>query len=143
MGAESEQAMYFLDSDICINLMRGKLPATYELMRACDPRMFGIPAVVEGELRTGARKSQNPKENALLLERFLIPYESIPYDRACAIAYGEIRAALESNGCTIGPNDLLIAATAIAHQATLVSGNVREFKRVPGLRLETWDEESV
>ncbi len=132
--------MYFLDSDICIHLMRGNLPVTYDLMRQSDPRLFAIPAVVEGELRTGARKSQHPEENKLLLERFLAPYESIPYDRACSIAYGEIRAVLESQGCTIGPNDLMIASTAVAHQATLVTGNTREFKRVPGLCIETWDE---
>lgn len=132
--------MYLLDSDICIHLMRGNLPMAYELMRKSDPRMFGIPAVVEGELRTGARKSQHPQENKLLLERFLAPFECVAYDHACSVVYGDIRAALESQGCIIGPNDLLIAATAIANQATLITGNVREFERVPGLSLESWAE---
>lgn len=132
--------MYFLDSDICIHLMRGNLPHVYEIMRASDPALFGIPSVVEAELRCGAAKSDHPEKNRLLLERFLIPYARIPFDSACSIAYGRIRAELEQSGQKIGPNDLLIAATASAHNATLVTGNIREFSRVAGLQVESWDE---
>ena len=70
--------MYFLDSDVCINLLRGRLPLARQLMRQSDPRLFGIPAVVEAELRTGARKSVRAQENQLLLERFLDPFARIP-----------------------------------------------------------------
>lgn len=132
--------MYLLDSDICINLLRGKLPHTLELMRKSDPRIFGIPAVVEGELRTGALKSANPQKNRQLIENFLAPYKSIPFDQAASIAYSEIRAALERQGNAIGPNDPLIAATAVANGATLVTGNLREFCRVDGLAIENWEE---
>ncbi|WP_172135690.1 type II toxin-antitoxin system VapC family toxin [Adlercreutzia sp. ZJ473] len=132
--------MYFLDSCTCIDLMRGKLPCTYDLMRASSPKLFAIPAIVEAELHVGAEKSARPRENRLLLERFLTPYAIIPFDGTCAAAYGRIRADLESRGLTIGGNDMLIAATTIAHEAVLVTGNVREFQRIPGLSIECWDE---
>ncbi|WP_165054210.1 MULTISPECIES: type II toxin-antitoxin system VapC family toxin [unclassified Adlercreutzia] len=132
--------MYFLDSCTCIDLMRGKLPHTYDLMRANSPKLFAIPAIVEAELRVGAEKSAHPRENRLLLERFLAPYAIVPFDSTCAAAYGRIRANLESRGLSIGGNDMLIAATAITHEAVLVTGNVREFQRVPRLSIECWDE---
>ena len=132
--------MYLLDSCVCIDLMRGKLPIAYDLMRKSDPKLFGIPAIVVAELRFGAEKSANPKRNHLLCERFLAPFEIIPFDALCAAAYGPIRNQLREEGCLIGPNDLLIAATAVARQATLVSNNDREFTRVKGLRVESWHE---
>ena len=132
--------MYLLDSCICIDLMRGKLPYAYDLMRASDPKLFAVPAIVVAELSYGVEKSSNPERNRLLTERFLAPYEVIPFDNACALAYGTIRNQLRMEGCTIGPNDLFIAATAIARQATLVTNNVREFQRVRGLHVESWYE---
>lgn len=132
--------MYYLDSDICINLLRGKLPDTYALMRRSSPRIFGIPAIVEAELRLGAAKSIHPRKNLLLLETFLAPFQKIPFDSRCAMAYARIRAQLEGEGRSIGPNDMLIAATALADDAVLVTGNTREFARVGGLQVENWDE---
>ncbi len=134
--------MYFLDSDICIEILRGRLPETYALMKKATPKLFGIPAVVEAELRTGAQKSDHPKKNTLLLETFLAPYQCIPFDSECATAYAKIRTQLELAGTPIGPNDMLIAATALAHGATLVTRNAREFCRVEGMEVENWDEAS-
>ena len=131
---------YLLDSNICIDFMRGRLPYGYELLKASDPSYFKIPAIVEAELRTGAEKSANPTKNRLLLERFLEPFETVPFGSRCSLAYARIRAELEGSGLKIGPNDMLIAATALAHQAILVTNNVNEFKRVPGLSLESWAE---
>lgn len=132
--------MYYLDSCVCINLMRGKLPTTHELMRASDPRLFGVPAIVEAELFTGAAKSAQAEKNRLLVEQFLVPFARIPFDIRCAIEYARIRSELEQQGNCIGPNDLLIAASALANGAVLVSENIREFKRVSGLQLEYWDD---
>ena len=132
--------MYYLDSDICIELMKGRLPYAYELMRKSDPALFAIPAIVEAELRTGAAKSDRPRKNLALLERFLAPFARIPFDSECAATYAVIRSQLESEGRKIGPNDLLIAATALAHGAVLVSNNAREFSRIPTLHLESWAE---
>ncbi len=133
--------MYLLDSDICIELMRGNLPIAFKLMSNSDPQLFGIPCIVEAELRTGALKSDHPKKNLLMLERFLSPFQLVPFDSKCAVAYAKVRSQLESEGNKIGPNDTLIAATTIANNAVLVTHNVREFKRVSSLELEDWAEE--
>ena len=88
----------------------------------------------------GARKSSDPARNLRVLRRFFEPLGSLPLDDAGAEAYGSIHFELERSGLPIGANDLLIAATAVAHDAVLVTHNVREFSRVPGLRLEDWED---
>ena len=103
--------MYFFDSDVCIEIMRGHLPRAQEIMRKSSPDLFGVPAIVEAELMYGAENSNNPEEGRYFVESLLSPL-----------------------------HDLLIAATALAHGATLVSNNTREFRRVEGLLLESWAE---
>lgn len=88
----------------------------------------------------GAESSNNPEEGRYFVESLLSPLRIIPFDSRCAARYAQIRADLKRRGCMIGPNDLLIAATALAHGATLVSNNTREFRRVEGLLLESWAE---
>lgn len=133
-------SMYVLDTCICIDLMRGKLPLAYDIMRQCDPKQFVIPAITVAELEFGACKSSQPEQTRMNTERFLAPFRIAPFDEVCARAYGAIRNQLRLDGKPIGPNDMLIAATAMALQATLVSGNIREFSRVKGLQLENWYE---
>lgn len=135
--------MYVLDSCICIELMRGKLPIAHDIMRQSDPRQFAIPAIVVAELNFGIEKSNDPENTRRLTERFLAPFDIAPFDEVCARAYGTIRNQLRLDGRPIGPNDMLIAATALALQATLVSSNLREFSRIEGLRLENWYETEV
>lgn len=132
--------MYALDSNICIELMRGRMPAVREALAHTSPRVVKIPAVVRYELTCGALKSQNPEKNLLITETFLAPFEVLAFDEKCAVEAARIRADLEKRGCKIGPCDLLIAATALTNSATLITDNVREFKRVKNLRLETWAE---
>lgn len=132
--------MYLLDTNVLVDFLRGRMPHGYDLMRASDPRLFKIPSIVEAELLAGAEKSRNPEQARFAVESILLPFEVVPFCSKCARHYGRIRAHLEREGKVIGPNDLLIAATALAHGATLVTGNVREFKRVPGLSLEEWAE---
>lgn len=135
--------MYVLDTCICIDLMRGKLPHTYEIMRTCNPKQFVVPSMVAAELEYGVQKSQRPEETRRITERFLAPFEIVPFDAHCVRAYGQIRNQLRLDGCPIGPNDLVIAATAITQQATLITRNVKEFKRIKGLSLEDWEEVSL
>jgi len=95
--------------------------------------------VVKAELLYGARRSNRVPENLRILERFFAPFICLPFDDSCAEWYGLIRAALSQQGALIGPNDLMIAATALAHVDTLVTHNVREFSRIPGLQIEDWE----
>lgn len=74
---------------------------------------------------------------ALVAETFA-PYVSLPFDDAAAAHYALIRHELEIAGCVIGPNDLLIAAICLANDCTRVTGNLQEFERVSGLRVEDW-----
>lgn len=132
--------MYLLDSNICIDFMRGKLPLAYRRFQESDPHMFAIPAVVEAELLYGAEHSKHPEKNRAVVEAFLTPFRIVPFDDPAARIYATIRADLASKGMPIGPNDLLIAATALSVGGVLVTNNVGEFKRVPNLRVESWGE---
>ena len=132
--------MYVLDTCICAEFLRGRLPETFKSFKRSSPAVFKIPAVVLAELKFGVEISARVEENRLETALFVLPFEVFPFDARCSSEYAKIRAHLKRAGKTIGPNDLLIAATALAHDATLVTLNDREFKRVPGLRIEYWDE---
>ncbi|MGH8729789.1 MAG: PIN domain-containing protein, partial [Burkholderiales bacterium] len=97
-----------------------------------------ISSIVESELRYGIAKSRDTTANTTLLDRFFLDFSVVAYDSAAARAYGEIRAVLESKGKAIGPLDTLIAAHALSSKATLITNNIREFSRVPGLTCENW-----
>lgn len=132
--------MYALDTCICIDFLRGKMPYAYEMFKRTDPRLFAIPSIVEAELLLGAEKSANPGRRRQAVEEFLLPFQILPFDHRCAYIYAQLRGQLEREGHPIGANDLIVAATALANQCTLVTNNVDEFKRVPGLPLESWYE---
>ena len=135
--------MYFLDTNICIDFLRGKLQTGYAFLQENPPQLFKIPAVVEAELLVGAEKSANPEKSRRAVEIFLLPFEIVPFDSQCAKHYAQTRAKLELSGKKIGPNDLLIGATVLSHAGTLITNNVKEFKRVEGLHVESWAEVSV
>lgn len=96
---------------------------------------------MKAELLHGARKSARPASNLRLLERFFTPFRSLPFDDACSEQYALIRADLERTGKPIGPYDMMIAATALAHGLTLVTHNAGEFARVAGLKWEDWERQ--
>ncbi len=134
--------MYLLDTNTCIHLLNKRHTQVEKRFRQYSPAELYLCSVVKGELLSGARRSKNVEANLQLLQRFFEPLSSLPFDDACAAEYGLIRADLTSQGNIIGPNDLLIAAIAKAHDAVLVSNNTGEFSRIPGLRLEDWQIES-
>lgn len=128
-------ATCLLDTNVCIDLLRGKvrgrrLPA-YDQCR--------LPAVVVAELWTGANKSAEPDAHRRSLAAFLELFAIAPFDAAAARHYGEIRAHLEKAGTPIGPLDQLIAAQARSLDAILLTANLREFRRVPGLKCQAWE----
>jgi tRNA(fMet)-specific endonuclease VapC len=99
---------------------------------------IALCAVVKAELLYGAHRSTKRDANFRLLEMLFREFVSLPFDDVAAHHYGRIRATLAARGTPIGPNDLMIAATALAHDLTLVTHNTNEFRRVEGLSLEDW-----
>jgi tRNA(fMet)-specific endonuclease VapC len=129
---------YQLDTDTCVHWLRGRSPALKAKLATLTPGEVQISAVVRGELLLGAERSADPQATRAEVLAFLEPFEVATVDGDVARHYALVRAALESRGEAIGPNDLWIAATALAWGATLVTGNTREFRRVPRLHLENW-----
>ena len=128
-----------LDTDICIYAINRKRPEILSRVRDYRIGEVGISSISYAELRFGVENSARVEENLDRLERFLLPLEVVPFDDEAGRHYGRIRSELKRLGCPIGSNDLLIAAHALALDATLVSNNVREFSRIDGLRVEQWD----
>ena len=131
--------MYLLDTNACIRVLKGSSTVLVERLSQHSPQEICLCSTVKAELIYGAYRSARPAENMRLLARFFEPYESFPFDDRCVDTYGRIRSDLERAKKIIGPNDLIIAATAVANRLILVSANTREFVRVTGLALENWE----
>jgi tRNA(fMet)-specific endonuclease VapC len=132
--------MYLLDTNACIRVLNGSSEPLVTRLRSHAPSEIRVSSVTRAELLYGARRSSRVAENLCLLAAFFAPLVSLPFDDSCAEQYGALRASLAAAGRPIGPNDLLIAATALAHDVTLVTRNLREFSRVAGLKIEDWEQ---
>jgi len=129
---------YLLDTDICIDYMRGSNAVVRDRLLACAPSDVCLCSVVKAELLFGAHDSQKVAANLRRLRDFFEPFQSVFFDDDAAEVYGSLRSHLRREGAAIGSNDLMIAAIAVALGLTLVTHNRGEFERVPGLRLATW-----
>ena len=127
---------FLLDTDICSYAMKGHVRVVEEFANY-RPGDLRISAVTEAELLYGAKR-RGSSRYASAIERFVLTVEVLDFGSAEARAYGDIRARLEASGSRIGWNDLLIAAHAYANKLVLVTNNEREFRRVPGLKIENW-----
>ncbi len=129
---------YMLDTNICIELLRGQgEPVVKRLMRHAIDDIV-ISSITLSELEYGVAKSSYQDRNRLVLTKFVSPLTILPYDEYAAAAYGHIRAALEKRATPIGALDMLIAAHAVSLQATLVTNNEREFRRIHELKVKNW-----
>ncbi|HNJ65078.1 MAG TPA: type II toxin-antitoxin system VapC family toxin [Turneriella sp.] len=131
---------YLLDTNVCIQVLRGSLPQIKSRIAAIRHDQIGIPAIVRFELVYGAWRSSNPEQKVALVQNFTSAFASVPVTNDVADSCGKIRAMLEKLGKPIGPYDLLIAATALANGLVLVTHNTREFMRIPGIQLEDWEQ---
>lgn len=129
---------YLLDTDVCIYLINKRPSSVLEKLRACQAGDVGVSAVTVAELRYGASKSQRARQNHEALDLFLAPLEMVAFDEGAAVTCGDIRAQLEKTGDPIGPLDMLIAGQAKSLNVVLVTNNVREFRKVKGLKIEAW-----
>ncbi len=127
-----------LDTNICIYMIKMKPPEVrlhFERFKYGD---IAVSAITVAELQYGVEKSAAREKNARALEAFLLPLEIAPFDSESASVYGQVRAGLERKGQIIGSLGMLIASQAIAQDFVLVTHNLKEFSRIPGLRCETW-----
>ena len=129
---------YLLDTNICIAMIRKNPPKILKRLAVLAVGEVGISSITLAELRYGATKSADEAKNAAALEEFLLPLEIADFDAAAALSYGRVRASLEKAGTPIGPLDTQIGAHALSLGTTLVTNNLREFRRIPGLKVEDW-----
>ena len=129
---------YLLDTNICIYLIKHRPPSVRKHFERLAPGDVGISSITLAELEYGVQKSRFPEKNHSALTQFVLPLEVPAFDAEAALAYGQVRADLETRGVPIGALDLLIAAQALALGVVLVTNNTREFRRVRGLRVENW-----
>lgn len=129
---------YLLDANAVIALLNDTTSKAARRARRQKPGDMAISAIVVHELFYGAFKSQRSERNVALVDalRFVV----LEFDKEDARQSGEIRALLAGRGTSIGPYDVLIAGQAIARNLTLVTHNTDEFRRVPGLRIEDWQD---
>lgn len=132
--------MFVLDTNTISYAMRAE-GGVHRRLAMLAPADVGIPTVVAFELLTGVERSRAPGRRRDQVERLLATVVPLPFGVDEARSAARIRADLEARGMPIGPLDVLIAGTALARGATLVTRNVGEFARVPGLRVESWYEE--
>jgi tRNA(fMet)-specific endonuclease VapC len=129
--------MILLDTNICIYIINAKPPAVLERFKLYRIGEIGLCSVVAAELAFGVAKSGSAR-NRQALEMFLAPLTILPFDNPTFWAYGELRTELERRGTPLGSLDTLIAAHSLSQQATLITNNMREFAKVPGLHVDNW-----
>jgi len=130
--------MYFLDTNTCVYFLKGAYPSIVNEFKKKKPEDIKIPSMVMAELLLGVEKSAHKEKNMVLYGRFLEPFEIVGFDEQAAQVYAKIRGAVEKKGKSVGPNDLIIAATVMAAKGILVTHNTKEFKQISGLILEDW-----
>lgn len=127
-----------LDTNTCIHLIKHRPQHLLNRFERTAVGDVGVSSITLAELEYGVAKSGWPDKNRTALRNFVAPLEVAAWDQTVTVAYGKIRALLERKGTLIGAMDLLIAAHAVSLSVQLITTNVIEFKRVPGLRTANW-----
>jgi tRNA(fMet)-specific endonuclease VapC len=129
--------MFLLDTNILIYFFKGIGKVEQNLMSKA-PKDIGMPAIVLFEIEVGIGKSKSPHKRIKQLNDLISVISVLPFGMKEARSAAQIRVQLEKKGIPIGPLDILIGGTALAHQATLVTHNIKEFGRIKKLQLEDW-----
>jgi len=132
--------MYLFDTDVLSNVLKKKRSAALMARLKRVPRAAQFTSAVNAaEIYFGIFRNEGRQELLRSYEAEIFPRLTIlPFDFACARVFGRIKAYLESRGLTTFEPDLQIASIALAHKLTLVTGNVRHYQGIPGLRIENW-----
>jgi tRNA(fMet)-specific endonuclease VapC len=129
---------FLLDTNTCIDYFTARYPSVVTRIQNSSPQDLFLSAVVVAELRYGADHSARSRTNHARIDALIEEIEPLDFDLRSAAMYGRVRAQLETGGTPIGPNDMLIAAHALARGLTVVTDNTAEFGRVRGLKLANW-----
>ena len=129
---------YLLDTNICVYLIKKRPQHVFARFRRLTIGDVGLSAITYAELEYGVAHSSDPAQNRMALSEFLAPLEILDFETRIAPLYGVLRSSLARAGKMIGPLDLLIAAHALSLGAVLVTNNVKEFSRVPDLKIDNW-----
>ena len=130
--------MFCLDTNIWSYLLRTPNEALIRNLKKHTTAELCLTELIRAELLFGARRSSKSRSLTQRIEQLLSPYPRLPFGAEAAVHYAEIRTLLEKKGTPISPNDLIIAATARAANAVLVTANHREFSRIPCLACQDW-----
>ena len=128
---------YMLDTNICIYVMKTYPPSVREKFNMLAEQLC-ISSITLGELHYGAEKSARRAENLTAIAHFVARLEVLQFGDKAAAHYGQVRAELERAGTPCGPHDMQIGAHARSEGLIVVTNNLREFARMPGLRAENW-----
>ncbi|GAB6090627.1 type II toxin-antitoxin system tRNA(fMet)-specific endonuclease VapC [Spirochaeta dissipatitropha] len=132
--------MYLLDTNIIIYVKNKSNQYARDRIKDVNPANLNISIFTLSELLYGCEKSSDPKKNKNTLVEFLLPFNVIKYDNHDCENYGKIRAYLEIHGQPIGVIDTFIGSMAVSRDLILVTNNVKEFERIPGIKIENWAE---
>lgn len=131
---------YLFDTNICIYLINNKYEYLIDRVENIGIEEIAISTISIAELEYGIAKSKShyKEENRIALMEFLLPFKFLPFEQNDAYEYGIIRSELQAQGNVIGNMDMLIGAQALSNDLTLVTNNIKEFKRIEGIRIENW-----
>jgi len=127
-----------LDTNTCIYFLNRASEKVVQQFKELSPSQIKLPSITVAELYYGAEKSKFKAKNREKVKRFVSTFEIVSFDEKACTAYAKIRHSLERSGTPVGPMDLLIASIGLAYNFTVVTNNIKEFKRVKGLKLQNW-----
>jgi len=128
---------YMLDTNICIYVMKNYTLALLEKFNSLAEQLC-VSSITLGELHYGAEKSARRVNNLTAIEHFVARLDVLPFGAKAAAHYGQVRAELERAGTPCGPHDMQIGGHARSEGLIVVTNNMREFGRMPGIRAESW-----
>jgi tRNA(fMet)-specific endonuclease VapC len=129
---------FMLDTDICSYVLKRSNPAVLKQLQGVALEDVCISSITKAELLYGVEISPRKQTDGIAVDAFLRHIEVLDFPADAAAHYADIRADLKRRGAMIGAHDLFIAAHARARNMTLVTNNIREFRRVRGLVVENW-----
>ena len=130
---------YLLDTNACIVYIRQPMSGVRLQLESLPKSEIAVCSIVKAEMFYGSMKSRGPNKSLAIQQTFFNQFKSLPFDDEAAMIFGALRADLAAKGTPIGPDDLQIAAIALANDLTVVSHNTTEFSRISNLKIEDWE----